>query len=366
MKNKIKIAIITSNLELNGISSVIMNYCRAIDKKQFEISIFAGKEINDDYRDECNNLGIEIVELPSKRKNKLKYYWNLLIKVKRNKYDIYHVNGNSAIMAIDLLIAYIKGIKVRIAHSHSSTCKNMTIHKLLLPLFKKLYTKAFACSKLAGRWIFNENEFTVIQNGIDIATFKFNIKSRNIIRHKLNVKDDEILVGHIGRINYQKNQEFLINTFEKIAEKNSKVKLLIVGDGPEYQKIKEIVGKSQFSNRVILYGESNNPENFYMAMDIFAFPSKSEGLGIVLIEAQVSGLKCIVSDKVPDDVIITDNIKKIPLEINLWRDEILKYNNTYIDERKYDNISNNQIRNYDLNENVKRLEKIYKEEKDNW
>lgn len=351
---------VAANLELNGISSVIMNYCRNINLEKFEITLFVGKQVNRKFAEECKNLEIKVIELPSKKKSKFKYYISLLRTVKRNKYDIIHVHGNSAVMFLELFIGYIKGIKNRIAHSHNTICENSKIHKCLFPFFRKIYTNAFSCGELAGNWIFGENNFEIISNGINVEKFKFDANIRKLVRDELKINDNEILLGHIGRINKQKNQEFLISIFESIAEREKNIKLLMVGTGPEYENIKKIVDKSKFKDRIILYGESNEAEKFYMAMDVFVFPSKYEGLPLTLLEAQISGLECVMSDVITSEVILTNCVETISLEeaADKWGKKIkLKMKNHDRKAFFYNNLDN--IEKFNIRNCVKELENKY-------
>lgn len=355
---KIKIAMVAANLELNGISSVIMNYCKNINLDKFEIIIFAGKSINEDYKNECDELGIQVVELPSKKKNIVRYYLSLVKNIKHNYFDIIHVHGNSAVMFLELFIGCLKGIKVRIAHCHNSTCNNIKMHKLLNPLLKKIYTKAFSCGKNAGDWIFGENNYTIINNGININKFILNDIKRQIERKKLNIKSDEFVIGHIGRINNQKNQEFLLRIFEDIADKNEKVKLLMIGDGPNAEKIRNLVLDSRFRNRIILYGESTEPEKFYNVMDIFVFPSRYEGFPVTIIEALASGLNCIVSDK------ITKEINSCYIQYNSINDSTEMWIKSIMENMNFrrNSVEKNIIKNYEIKQCVKKLEEIYLKE----
>ena len=209
MKEKISVAMVASNLELNGISSVIMNYCRNIDANKFKITILAGSEINEDFKEECRRLNVEIRELYSKRKSKYKYYISLFKSIHKNEFDIFHVHGNSAAMALDLFVAYLKGIKVRIAHSHNTVCDNIKMHKLLSPIFQRLYTHAFACSQKAGEWIFNKDKFEIINNGIEIKKYLFDINIRSEVRTKLHIENDEVLIGHIRKNKLSKKSRIL-------------------------------------------------------------------------------------------------------------------------------------------------------------
>lgn len=363
MKNKIKIAIVAANLELNGISSVIINYCRNINRNKFDITIIAGYPINDILKKECEVLNIPIRKLRNRRKSKIKYYIDLYKNVGKKEFDIFHVNGNSSIMVLELLIAYIKVIKVRIAHSHNTKCTNYKIHNILNPIFQRLYTHAFACGQKAGDWIFKDKEFIIINNGVILEKFIYNKNAREEIRRELKIKDNEFLIGHTGRINSQKNQTFLLEVFEEVCEhfKEKTIKLIFVGKGPLFNLLKEKVSNSKYKDNVILYGETPNPEKFYMAMDLFAFPSKYEGLPVTLVEAQISGLHCIISNEITDEICLTEKVSKLCIDDNrIWINSLIRYIKFYElnMSRKMDI---NKLKGFDIKNNVDELEKYYYE-----
>lgn len=361
MKKVINIAYLTKDLNINGISTVILNYCKNIDKNKFKITIFTGAPINSFYVSEFSKLNIEIIELPPKTSNVFKYYLILFKKLNVIKYDIVHIHGNSATITMELLLSYLCKIKVRIAHSHNSTCNHIKIHKFMLPLFNRLYTHAFACSNLAGRWLFGANDFYVIPNGFDVNKFKFNLSSRTLIRKSLNLSN-EFLIGHIGRFNDQKNHIFLLKVFEKIALKSSNAHLILVGAGPDFEIINNIIDKHPYKDRIIVYGETNTIEDIYSAIDYFVFPSKYEGLGIVALEAQISGLYCCVSNFVPKDIVITDRVDFLSIEtkdIDNWALTILNNYDNNFDRSNCFRQYYDKIINYDIMKNVKQLENLY-------
>lgn len=353
-----KIAIIVKNLELHGISTVVMNCSKRMDSAKFDITIFSGKNINSEYLNECEKNNIKIVELPLKNKNPIKYYVQLYKKMEKNIYDVCHVHGNSSEMLIGLLIAKIKKIKVRIAHCHTVKNKNRKVHKLLNLLCHKLYTEACACSESAGEWLFKD--FCVVSNGIDLEEYIFDNKKREKIRKKLDIKDNEIVLGNVGRFNEYKNQTFLIELMEELLKKNKNIKLLLVGDGPQYQEMKEFISSKKIRNNIILYGETHSVNEIYSAMDVFVFPSKCEGLGIVAIEAQASGLPGIISDNVPSEIIINDNFTQLPLEISDWMNCIKNFE---INNEKRKNINYEKMKKFSIKESVNLLEQIYTKER---
>ena len=349
---------IVNDFNMNGISMVVLNYCRHIDKDKFNITIITGSPVAQSNIDECTRLGIEVKILPSRKANSIKFYLDLFKEVSRKKYDIVHVHGNSAMITPELFISFIKGVKVRIAHSHSTTCDHIRIHKLLLPFFNIFYNHGFACSSFAGNWLFKNGRFDVIPNGFDVEKFRFNSEIRTETRKRLGI-EDKFIIGHVGRFNKPKNHLFLLEIFEKIAVQNENAVLLLVGNGPDYDKIKKMIDIHPFKERIILYGETSKTEEVYNAMDIFVFPSKHEGLGIVLLEAHICGLPCVTSDVVPPEAIISQNTASLSIDDSLdeWSKKILSMcenNRNEVYNRDYDG-----IQKYDIIKNVKDLERIY-------
>ena len=142
MDEKIKIAMVTNHFGITGISTVILNYCKELDHRKYDLTIIAGQPIAEENRKECTENGIHLIELPSRHQESAKHYSGLWKTLRKNHYDIVHVHGNSSMMAIELTIARLAGEKIRIAHSHNSMCPNMKVHRVLNPYFRKIYTKA--------------------------------------------------------------------------------------------------------------------------------------------------------------------------------------------------------------------------------
>lgn len=360
MKRKIKVAMLTSHFDITGIGTVMMNYCTALDKEKFDLTIIAGKPIADKYKKECEKYRIQLIALPSRHKESKKHYITLWKVLRAGHYDIVHDHGNSSMMAIELTIAKLVGVKNRIAHSHNSICPNMKVHKILNPYFRTIYTKALACGKLAGNWLFGENNFEILPNGFHTEDFAFSKENRDAIRTELGI-GNQLVIGHIGRINAQKNQEYLLDVFEEVASRRNDAILLIVGTGPDEEKIRTRVQEHPYKDRIILYGETDNPTAFYSAMDVFAFPSRYEGLPVVLLEAQISGLPCIVSDRVTREVDLGDiNWQSIDDEPKYWANALLLDEYRSEEERiAYRKKHLEEIQKYDITQSVKQLDKIY-------
>ncbi len=358
MGNKIKIAYITKNLVINGITNVVINYSIALDKEIFDVTIISGSPIADEIRNECNKFNISLVELPDKIEKTKYYYLSLWENLKKSKYDIIHVHGNSATIALELLLAKLSGCKIRIAHCHNSTCDNVRVHKLLYPIFKHLYTLGFACSKEAGDWLFKNGNYQILPNAFVTKKFVFDDRKRSKIREELNVKDGYVLLA-VGRLNDQKNYPYLLKIFEKVAEKKKDVWLVIVGGGPYLDIIEELITKHPYRNRIIYYGETTHVEELYSAADVFVLPSKFEGLGIVFIEAQISGLPVITSDNVPKEVNIANRIDFLSLNDTAedWANAIL--NAKQVNRDEFYSLHKKDFEIYDIKNNAKHLSEIY-------
>lgn len=365
-QKKIRIVMVTNHFGITGIGTIIVNYCMALNQKKYDLTIIAGKPIAEQYKKICKEHKIKLISIPSRKEKTIEHYITLWKELRLGKFDIIHIHGNSSMMAIELTIAKFAGIKNRIAHSHNSICPNFKVHKLLNPYFKKIYTKALACGQLAGEWLFGENNFEILPNGFCTDKFIFSEKSREKIRKELSI-ENKYVIGHIGRINEQKNQEYLLQIFEQVILRKNDAVLLIIGTGPNFNKLYNLVKNSPYKDSIILYGETNEPFMFYSAMDIFVFPSKYEGLPVVLLEAQISGLPCIASDKISQEVDFGDiNWCSINEDPFIWSNAIIKtkYNSNEF-RAKYNIKYLKEILKYDINGTVKQLEDIYDNLKNN-
>lgn len=319
----IKIAYITKNLAANGITNVVMNYGMRLEKSRFELTIIAGDPIESIYENKLIQRGINVIKLPSKKKNPFAYYGKIWKELKNN-YQIVHIHCNSATSIVELLMARLAGIKVRIVHCHNITCDHVAIHKALQPVLKKLYTYGFACSDAAGKWMFGSSSYEVLPNAFQTDKFVFDDSKRNAVRESLKITD-KFVIGNVARFNDQKNHEYLLRIFEEVASKRDNAVLLLVGNGPNLDKIKQKIEEHPYQNRIIYYGITDNVTELYSAMDVFVLPTKYEGLGIVFVEAQINGLPVVTSDRVPCEVNIENRVQFLPLksDVQEWVEAVL-------------------------------------------
>lgn len=323
-KRPIRVAQMMTEMNYGGVEMVVMNYYRHIDhsKVQFDFFVLEGSEIPQ--RKEIEELGGRIYIVPH-YKHLIQYEKTLIKLFKENNYKIVHSHMN-ALSVFSLRAAKKAGIPVRIAHNHSTAgkgeYKKNIVKYMLRPLAKIYPTNLAACSECAGRWLFGKKaNFTVFNNGVEIDKFKYNEQIRNNMREKLNI-EDKFVIGNVGRLCYQKNQKILLYVLKELNKMENKYALILLGDGEDKNKLEVLAKKLEIENDIIFMGNVTDTSSYYNIMDIFAFPSRYEGLGIACVEAQINGLKCLVSEFVPDNAYVGE-VKRCQLDnITQWITEI--------------------------------------------
>lgn len=317
----IRIAQIIGKWLGGGVEAVVMNYYRHIDRTKIQFDFICDNDSTNIPYKEIEELGGKVILIPPYQKV-FKYHKELKKVLKDGNYKIVHSHINT-LSVFSLFAAKCAGVPVRIAHSHSTTNKKewkKNIVKVTLRPFTKLVaTDYMACTEHAGRWMFGTKAFDndkvyILNNAIDLDKFKYDEKLRKKIRKELKLSDNTVVIGHIGRFVAQKNHTQLIDIFNEYHKNNNNSVLMLIGQGPLVGEIKEKVNNLGLSDCVMFLGQKNNANEYYNAMDLFLFPSLYEGLGMVVIEAQVNGLPCVVSDEVPKIAKISDNIKFISIK----------------------------------------------------
>ncbi len=363
-KEPIRIAQIMGKWVGGGVESFVMNYYRHIDRSKIQFDFICDEDSSDIPYSEIKSLGGRVIICPPYQKI-FKYIKFLKSLFKDNDYKIVHSHINT-LSVFPLYSARKAGVPIRIAHSHSTSSKKewkRNIIKKLLRHFSKKYSNVyFACSEEAAKFQFgnkayDNNEVEIINNAIDVESFKYNDKIRKQIRKSLNISNDCIVIGHVGRFVSVKNHIFLIDLFKEIYKKNNNYRLLLIGQGPMFKNIKNEVERLKLSNCIFFLGQKSNIQDYYSAMDIFLLPSLYEGLGLVLVEAQSSGLHCISSSNVPKMVNCGNLVKFIQLENKeKWEKEILN-----ADFSRINCINEIKKSGFDIKNEAKKLERKYKQ-----
>lgn len=356
----------TIDYQINGIANVINSHVEAYANRTngIDVSLTFWGQIDEKYNKTFLKNGVILIETPNRHKHVFSYYHSLKQIIRREKFDVVHIHGNSGTMVLEAIAASKSDIKEIIAHVHNSSCSHPLLfgpNSILTFLLKKKCTKKAACSKKAGEWLFKDN-FEIIKNSIKLNDYKFEPIIRKQIRSNFAIDESLFVIGHVGLFNQQKNHIFLLNVFKSYLSKydNSSM-LILVGDGPERSNIIEFVKTNNLCKKVILCGKQENTTGFFSAMDIFVFPSLFEGLGIVTIEAQAASLPLIVSSAVPiDEIKCTSAVIQMDLACGFekWADEIHRARLTY-KERNHYCLSDLEKCGYGENNIKNSLERLY-------
>ena len=362
----IRIAMIIGKWVGGGVESVIMNYYRHIDRNKIQFDFICDEDSTNIPYEEIEKLGGKVIIVPPYQKV-FKYIKELKRIFKQNNYKIVHSNINT-LSVFPLYAAKKVNVPIRIAHSHSSINKSKkellrNIIKIILKNFSKTYaTHYFACSQQAGisqfgEKTFNDGKIEIIKNAISLDDFSFNKNIRNKIREELGIKNNYLVIGHVGRFVKTKNHDLIVDIFNELYKENKNYKLMLIGQGPLQEIIKQKVKDLGIENQVIFLGQQSNTSKYYQAMDLFLFPSLYEGLGMVFVEAQVSALPSIASTEVPQEAKVSDRAYFIGLDepIKEWTKKIKEVINQ---ERKVDTKRIKEA-GYDIEIETKKLEKIY-------
>lgn len=328
MDEPIRILQVVTYMGRGGLETMLMNYYRHMDRSRVQFDFLTHRQEKADYDDEIEHLGGKIYHLPRL------VPWSMGYRRALNQffqshpeYRIVHVHQD-CLSSVILKAAQHNGVPVRIAHSHnSSQDKNI---KYLIKLYYKQFipryaTQLFACGEDAGRWMFGGADFCILQNAIDVSAYQFYPEKRARVRSVLRIPEENLVLGHVGRFSHQKNHLFLLDIFSSVHSQNAETTLLLVGDGELRPQIEQKIQDLGLGGSVILTGVRSDVPDLLQAMDLFVFPSLYEGLGIVVVEAQASGLPCIISEHLPSECNITSLVKRIPLRetSSAWANAIL-------------------------------------------
>lgn len=365
MRQTKKILIFGMTSETGGVESFIMNYVRHMVGNGIEFDFLAYNR-RPAFSEEIESLGGKIIVIPGRGKNPFKCISAIKHLLKKTKYDA--VWSNLCYLSDVLLLKYAKksGVPTRIIHAHNNV--NMSgkingfLHNCNRKKIGKIATDFWCCSDSAGEFFYPESvrsgeKYRVIPNAIDTEKFTFDSSVRESKRKELGIAD-KFVIGNVGRFHFQKNHMFLLEIFNQVCLMHQDSVLLLIGDGEIRPQIESKIEELGLENNVILLGRRGDVNELMCAMDVFLLPSLFEGLGIVLIEAQCSGLYCFASsNNIPQEAKVTDLLDFIDLnsEPKIWAEEILKAKNLL----RKNHSSEVKESGYDIKVNSEKLYKYF-------
>lgn len=348
-----------------GVEAVVMNYYRHIDRSKIQFDFICDEDSTNIPYEEIESLGGKVILIPPYQKV-FKYHKALKKALKEGNYKIVHSHINT-LSVFSLFAAKCAGVPVRIAHSHSTTNKKEKkknlLKQILRPFSKVFATDYMCCSELAGRWLFGNKEYDkgnvyLLNNAIDLDKFKYDEKIRNEKRKEFNINDDTLVIGHVGRFVEQKNHRFLIDIFNEVHKEKENSILMLVGQGTLMEEIKEKVKTLGLENSVMFLGQRSDVKDLYQAFDVFCLPSLYEGLPVVGVEAQATGLLCLFSDEMTKETKVLEKARFISLDTSAeeWTEIIL---NDYSRLERHDTIKEITKNNFNIEIEKSKLENKY-------
>ena len=356
----IRVLQVVTYMGRGGLETMLMNYYRCLNRDKVQFDFLVHRDFEADYDQEILSMGGKIFHasrlVPWSRgyREELKRFFRA-----HPEYKIVHVHQD-CLSSVALECAKECGVLVRIAHSHNSNQdKNIKyiIKRHYMKKIPQFATDLFACGKNAGEWMFAGHQYKILHNAINASDYTYSSKKAITIRKRLQVEQN-LVIGHVGRFDTQKNHTFLLDIFSECVKFVPNARLLLVGDGEGKTQIQEKARFLGLENKVIFIGVRNDVADLLQAMDVFVFPSLYEGVPVTMIEAQASGLPCIISDGVPGECIITSGLVT-SMKLSDTPCDWAKYIVAQSHRKRENHLKEIQAAGYDIVTAAKELEDFY-------
>lgn len=311
-EGRIRILFVIASLGCGGAERVAVDIASKIDHETISIDFLIQSGADEFYHDEVLATGASIFHSPKFNPATIPEYRKWFKKFLSNSnYDIVHFHQNTMVTSVANILKK-HGIRI-VSHAHSSSFRGSKIAKLckkaLIRGLPRCADLCIGCSDKASEFFYGKNwrmmnNCIVIPNAIDTSRFIFSVEGRNSVRSKYGLNEKNYVVGHVGSFTQPKNHVFLIEVFAKLLERNENARLLLVGEGSLHSLIQNKAKELECLDKIVFAGNVKNTEAYYSAMDVFAFPSLFEGLPLSVVEAQASGLACIISSNISKEVVM--------------------------------------------------------------
>ena len=372
--HKIKILQFTVASSMGGRTRYILNVWQGISKERFQFDFVTFSDKNS-FPIDFNIEGGTVYYLKNYPEKNREAFIEEFLEILENGYDAIEIHTSYWKDTIVEELAKEVGIPRIIIHGHSTGITQISAsnvseentlkkrHELIKnQLNNNIATDFWACSEMCADWLFrpyiSEERIRIVPNFIDTERFKYDDKKRQIVRKKIGVTN-EVVYGFVGRLEPVKNLMFLINAFSAVSHKNKNTKLVIVGNGSLLHQLKQCVQALDIEKKVIFLGNRADIEWWYQGMDCFLMPSIFEGFPISALEAQCSGLKCLLSDRITSDICLSEKVKLIPIESeDSWIREMLKIKNENYNRQYSEKILIEK--GFDISESIQKLEQLYR------
>lgn len=354
---------VTSKLFRGGAEAFIMNVYRNINRERVQFDFLTFRSPREFYEDEIERLGGRIYHVPIMEGMNFLRRRSMLDSFFAEHSSYCAIHGHMAALGGDYLAAAERaGIQRRFSHSHIADFERNP-RGYLKHAFERGFgdhaTHRLACSTSAGKYMYGDAPFVVVNNGIDIERFSFSPSSRASFRASIGASEREPLIGHVGRFELMKNHDFLIEIFASMVRNGLPGRLVLAGDGSLRRKMEEKVSLLGIDDRVVFLGVIEDMPSFYSGIDVFVMPSLFEGLPFSVIEAQCSGLPCVLSDTISSECKVAKDVQFLPLSAgdDAWGASVKRFLQVAKDNR--DGSSFVRAAGYDIADVARVLEGLY-------
>lgn len=326
-------------MDFGGMEALIMSIYRTVDRTEWQFDFAVHSLQKGCYEDEIERLGGRMFRFPTMRANPLEYksQWNRFWQEHQGEFYAFQMHTNSLANIIALKSAKKSGVSVRAIYAHSSYANkgrwqkvHDVVHRWNRSHIGRYANLLFACSDLAAKWLYGDKALShgkviMINSGIDYQRFSFSMAQRAALRKQMGL-DDKIVLCQVGHMIPVKNHCFTISLMKQLLEISDRYVCLFLGDGPFMPVLKQSVEDCQLSGKVVFLGAKSNVEDYLCASDIFLLPSLYEGMPLSVVEAQVSGLRCLISSNITKSARISDRIEYLDrTDSSAWTAAIATY-----------------------------------------
>lgn len=353
----------------NGVYRYIFNHMQYMNSERYQFSFLTKNSKGLCKTREFERYRFPVYALCNVERDNPNGLRDEVIRILGEGFDAIHLHTSSWRGFMIEQVAMELGISRVIVHSHSTgidvTDEKVRVERILQHnAYKEKFSMEYAtdvcaCSSLAGDWLFGpqipRKAIQILPNAIDVYRYHFSPRVREEKRRNMGL-EERVVIGNVGRYCYQKNQAFLLRAFAKALRRNRKLFLLLIGQGELVQELGEQAKKLGVEKDVCFLGWQENVEEYLQVMDVFCLPSRFEGLAISAVEAQTAGLPCILSDTISEETSLTDLVKFLPLDEEVWAEHILQYTNHYSRECRDGEIAE---KGFDIRTAASRLEELY-------
>ena len=356
-QNPKRILQVVTYMGRGGIETMLMNYYRHMDRSKVQFDFLVHRDFAGDFDEEIASMGGKIYRVRPMNPLNPGYWHDLLTFFRTHPYEIVHCHLNFK-SGIVLAAAKLAGVPVRIAHAHTASMEKdwtQIPRRIMRTLIAPNTTAMLACSQNAGQAIFGKHPFRFFPNAMDVAAFRYQDSVRREKRLELDLAG-AFTVMHVGRFGTEKNHRFLLDVFARLREAEPNAKLVLIGDGALKMEMEERAKLMFPEGAVQFLGIRTDIPELLQAADVFAFPSRFEGLPVTMIEAQAAGLPCVMSDTVTDECIVTDLVTTLPIDDpKVWADTIAQKRGI----PRTDRLAEIQAAGYDITTAAEKLTRVY-------